>query len=71
MIAGLLVAAVTLTVSMYGVYRLECWSTAREARLARQRAEDAVILNHPGADEAFAVQLRSWLDAGQSAAVAR
>lgn len=71
MIAALALTAVALPFWMYGVYRLERWSNAREARLAQQRAEDAVILNHPGADDSFAVQLRAWLDAGQGSAVAR
>lgn len=71
MTIALLLVAVTLPSAMYGVYRLERWSNAREARLAQLRAEDAVILGHPGADEDFAAELRAWLDAGQGQAVAR
>lgn len=73
MIAAVLLAAVALPLSMYGVYRLERWSQAREARAAARRAAQArdLIANHPGATDDFAVQLRSWLDAGQGQAVAR
>ena len=58
--------AVTVPAAMYGVHRFERWSKDCDIR-----AEDAVITGHPGADEDFAVQLRSWLDAGQSSGVAR
>lgn len=71
MILALALTAVTLPAAMYGVHRFERWSKDCELRAARIRAEDALIVNHPGADESFAVQLRSWLDAGQSSAVAR
>lgn len=64
-------ALVLLAFFTYATCRLERWSNAREARLAQLRTEDAVILGHPGADEAFADQLRSWLDAGQGQAAAR
>jgi hypothetical protein len=70
-LTGLLIAAVSVPAVMYGVHRLERWSQDCDIRAAQIRAEDAVITGHPGADEDFAVQLRSWLDAGQSSAVAR
>jgi hypothetical protein len=71
MILAFALTAATLPAAMYGVHRFERWSQDCEVRAAQIRAEDAVITGHPGADEDFAVQLRSWLDAGQGSAVAR
>jgi hypothetical protein len=71
MILALAVTVVAVPGFMYGVHRFECWSKDRETRAAQIRAEDAPIVNHPGADDDYAAKLREWLDAGQGSAVAR
>jgi hypothetical protein len=71
MLTGLAIAAVTVPACMYGVHRLERWSARGEAVAAVRRDAAAPFEAHPGADEGFAVQLRSWLDAGQGSAAAR
>jgi hypothetical protein len=70
-ILALVVTVVAVPGFMYGVHRFECWSKDREAWAAQIRAEDAPIVNHPGATEEWATELERWLDAGQGSAVAR
>lgn len=71
MLTALILVAVTVPAAMYGVHRLERWSVRGAIEAADRRAAAAPFDAHPGADEGFAVQLRSWPDAGQGSAVAR
>jgi hypothetical protein len=71
MLTALALTAVALPTIGYGVHRFERWSRDREARAAQIRAEDAVFVHHPGADEAYVVQLQVWRRAGLGSAVAR
>jgi hypothetical protein len=71
MILALALTVVAVPGFMYGVHRFERWSQDREAHAEQIRREDAVIVNHPGANEEFAAELRKWRKAGLGSAVAR
>jgi hypothetical protein len=59
-------AVLLVLVLMRAVAWLERWSKDAEVRAAQLRAEEALIMNHPGADEEFERLVREWRETDQA-----
>ncbi len=66
MLTGLVLVAAVLPAIWYGLARFERWSQATMATAIRRRAEESQIMDHPGANEAWAERLRMWRETDEA-----